>query len=99
MKVRNITAADKTEFKPVTLELTFETPEELIEFWHRLNQNYYQFLSYEKGKTPNLIAKEDEDSLSGFNTGNSASLSALWGAVDKIVEDQNLKLWREKGEK
>lgn len=37
MKVNIVNENKKTEFKPVTIELTIETKEELEELWHRTN--------------------------------------------------------------
>jgi len=37
MKVRQIKKEEEKKFKPITLEMTFETEEEAIEFWHRMN--------------------------------------------------------------
>lgn len=45
MKIKDLTDETKN-FNPITLELTFETKGEAVEFWHRMNAGNARFNDY-----------------------------------------------------
>ena len=61
------TNANKPKFKPFTINITFETPEELAEFYIRLNPNNKEHYSKNIQKTYNFdlfnVNKECYDDL------------------------------------
>ena len=41
MKVKQINNEEPIEFKPIQIELTIESEDELLELWHRLNIGFH----------------------------------------------------------
>ena len=68
MKVKEKTI----DFKPITIEITFESRDEILAIWHHLN------LSSENVRN---VSKSLESSPYPDNWG---SVSALWNELDKL---------------
>lgn len=81
---------DKTEekqFQPITLELTIESPEELVDFWHRMYCSQIDLLNvYSRSSvTPQL---DPDVPPSSYN---------IWKELNKYVREESLEdcLWKE----
>jgi hypothetical protein len=79
MKVQ-IEEKEKQEFKPVKLEILFESKNELINLWYRLNLSNCQVDKFCKDTD---IPDEFENSL---KEGNKSNL-LLWEKVSLILKD------------
>lgn len=78
MKINNVEKEVK-EFQPVTLNVTFQTQEELEAFWHRMNMGSYCFKEYGQ--------KED---VPHFADGRMAGI--LWKWTDQQLKRQGIDL-------
>lgn len=60
MKVETV---EKTDFQPIELKITIETPQELCDLWHRLNECSFKINGSADTKT---IYNSDEESTLGL---------------------------------
>ena len=68
------TKAEKASFKPVTITITFEQEEELLEIWHRLNMGHPMVKRYAE----NVAGRPPMPALSLTHD--------LWNVIDRLIK-------------
>jgi len=84
MRVKDL-SEEKKEFEPIRLEITFETEEEAVEFWHRMNASASLYGLY--GQTERMRKGIKEGRL--IYTGMARN---CWKAIDYAIKKQDIKI-------
>jgi hypothetical protein len=67
------------QFNPFTLTLTFETPDDVSEFWHRLNMS-----------TGTIVESYDRRPILAFT-----SSKIVWRILENAVKQYKIPLWED----
>jgi len=90
MKVKDV-SEEKKEFEPIKLELTFETEEEAVEFWHRMNADASFFTGY--CLALHNIYNKTSGSIKGIQDGclmTNSGIYELFHYIDNILDKRKL---------
>jgi hypothetical protein len=71
---------DTEVFTPFEIVLKFDTPEDVTEFWHRLNLPHALVRSYSSAGVGPIL--------------NPNSSKIVWKYIDDVVRKYGLKLWK-----
>ena len=74
--MRHKVIQNKTGFEPVTIEITIESRDELVDMWKRLNLGSY------------VVDQEHKDSIYSLYDSRCENTYSLWKSLDDILKEK-----------